>query len=237
MDENSEYPSNSHTSKLRPSVPAAPAKGSVSAKPEQSEDRPKVEKAIEGTATVKRKSVGSRFKTIFTGVSLKDMLDDAVDQAIIPGIKGMLFDAGERMLDRVFGSGTGGGGRSSNAAARSMVTNVAHVAYNKFTAPTVAARPNAVQPQQAMSRRAQAVFDFEEIEFQTRQDASIILNLMYDHLENYGSVSVAEFYGWADVKGNFTDQKYGWRSLEGAGPTRTRSGMYVLNLPDPIVIT
>ncbi len=228
MDDN-EYPSNSHTSRLRPTVAAAPPSGSV--KPETDEDRPKVEKAIEGTASMKRKSVGSRFKTIFTGVSLKDVVDDVVDQAIIPGIKGVLFDAGERALERWLGNAAGNRGR---AAAKSIVTNVAHVAYNKFSQPTVVNnRPTVVGPQQ-MSRRAQAIFDFDEIEFQTRKDATIILDLMYDRLENYGSVSVAEFYGWADVKGNFTDQNHGWKSLEGAGPTRTRSGTYVLNLPDPI---
>jgi hypothetical protein len=235
MEENTEYPSNSHTSKLRPSVPIT-SPPSASVKPEQADDRPKAEKAIEGTATVKRKTVGSRFKTIFTGVSLKDVVDDVVDQAIIPGIKGLLFDAGERALERWLGGNTNGAGR---VAAKSMVTNVAHVAYNKFASPsaTVTHRPTVVQPQQQMSRRGQAVFDFDEIEFQTRRDATIVLDLMYDHLQNYGTVSVAEFYGWADVKGNFTDQNHGWRSLEGAGPTRTRTGMYVLNLPDPVPLT
>jgi hypothetical protein len=234
MDENSEYPSNSHTSKLRPTVPITSTTPSSAAKPEQADERPKVEKAIEGTAIVRRKTVGSRFKTIFTGVSLKDVVDDVVDQAVIPGIKGLLFDAGERALERWLGN-TNGVGR---VAAKSMVTNVAHVAYNKFSTPSVATnRPTVAQPQQQMSRRGQAVFDFEEIEFKTRQDATIVLNLMYDHLDHYKTVSVAEFYGWADVRGNFTDQNYGWRSLEGAGPTRTRNGTYALNLPYPVPIT
>lgn len=237
MDENKEYPSNSHSSKLRPSVPiTSPPSATVKPEQQDADDRPKVEKAIEGTATVKRKTVGSRFKTIFTGVSMKDVVDDVVDQAIIPGIKGLLFDAGERALERWLGGGTGTG----RAAAKGIVTNVAHVAYNKFSTPAggiVGNRPTVMQPQQQMSRRAQAVFDFDEIEFQTRRDATIVLDLMYEHLQNYGTVSVAEFYGWADVKGNFTDQNHGWRTLEGAGPTRTRTGTYVLNLPDPIPLT
>jgi hypothetical protein len=236
MDENKEYPSNSHSSKLRPSVPiTSPPSAALKPEQEQSEERPKVEKAIEGTATVKRKTVGSRFKTIFTGVSLKDVVDDVVDQAIIPGIKGLLFDAGERALERWLGNGTGHG----RNMAKGIVTNVAHVAYNKFSSPspTINHRSTVMQPQQQMSRRAQAVFDFDEIEFQTRQDATIVLNLMYDQLENYGTVSVAEFYGWADVKGNFTDRNYGWRSLEGAGPTKIRNGMYILNLPNPVPLT
>ena len=229
MSENEDYPSNSHTSKLRASVPVSPAK------PSSEGERPKVEKAIEGSAVIKRKSVGKRFASIFTGVSIKEIVDDAIDQAIIPGIKGLLLSVGERALDKAFGSGTGG--RSiPNAAARTMVTNVAHVAYNKFSAPNAATvRDAATRPPLAMSRRGQAVHDFDEIEFQTREDASIILNLMYDRLQEYGSVSVAEFYGWADVRGNFTDNNYGWRDLTGAGPTRNnRTGMYTLNLPNPV---
>jgi hypothetical protein len=231
MSEEEQYPSNSNLSKLRASVPVSPAKPS-----QQSEDqRPKAEKAIEGEASVKRKTVGKRFAAIFTGVSLKDIVDDAIDQAIIPGIKGMLLNAGERALDRVFGNGTGGTSRIPNAAARTMVTNVAHVAYNKFSAPNGAqVRLDANRPPMVMSRRGQSVHDFEEIEFQTRKDASIVLNLMYDRLGEYGSVSVAEFYAWADVRGNFTDNNYGWRDLTGAGPTRARNGLYVLNLPAPV---
>jgi len=235
MEEN-EYPSNSHQSKLKPTVPVSPP--SASPRSESSENRPEVEKAIEGTAAVKRKTVGSRFKTIFTGVSLKDIVDDVVDQVIIPGTKGLLMDMGNQALDRWLG---GNSGSRPRAAAKSMVNQVAHVAYNRFAAPsaTVVNRPNIVQPQQQMmSRRAQAVFDFEEIEFESRKDASIILDLMYDRLQTYGTVSVAEFYGWADVRGNFTDQNWGWRSLEGAGPTRIpRTGKFVLNLPDPIPLT
>jgi hypothetical protein len=230
MSENEEYPSNSNLSKLKATVPVSPAKPS-----QQTEDqRPKAEKAIEGDAVVKRKSVGKRFAAIFTGVSLKEIVDDAIDQAIIPGIKGMLRDAGDRALDRVFGGG--GNSRIPNAAARTMVTNVAHVAYNKFSAPNAATvRPDANRPPMAMSRRGQSVHDFDEIEFNKRTDASIVLNLMYDRLQQYGSVSVAEFYAWADVRGNFTDQNWGWRSLEGAGPTfNPRTGMYTLNLPAPV---
>lgn len=232
MGENEEYPSNSNTSKLKATIPVPPAKPSS-----RSEDqRPKPEKAIEGEASVKRKTVGKRFAAIFTGVSLKDIVDDAIDQAIIPGIKGMLLNAGERALDRVFGNGTGSTGRIPNAAARTMVTNVAHVAYNKFAAPNAATvRPEATRPPMQMSRRGQSVHDFDEIEFQNRGDASIVLDLMYERLEHYGSVSVAEFYGWADVRGNFTDQNWGWRDLTGAGPTRNnRTGMFTLNLPAPV---
>lgn len=226
-----EYPSNSHVSKLRPS---APITSPPSPAPKHDGNRPKAEKAIEGTATVKRKTVGARFKTIFTGVTLKDVVDDVIDKAIIPGIKGLLFDAGERALVRWLGNDAGYGLN----AAKNVVANVAHVAYNKFSNPNgVTNRSTIVQPQQQMSRRAQASFNFDEIEFQSRGDASIVLALMYEHLQNYGTVSVAEFYGWADVRGNFTDQNYGWRSLEGAGPTRTRMGTYVLNLPHPVPIT
>lgn len=228
MSENEEYPSNSNLSKLKASVPVTPAK------PSSEEQRPKAEKAIEGGATIKRKSVGSRFKTIFTGVSLREITDDVIDKAIIPGIKGMLMDAGERALDRMFGSGTGGS-RLPNAAARTMVTNVAHVAYNKFSAPNAASvRPDANRAPMQMSRRGQSVHDFEEIEFSNRQDASLILDLMYERLQEYGSVSVAEFYAWADVRGNFTDQNWGWKDLTGAGPTRQRNGLFVLNLPTPV---
>lgn len=234
MSENEEYPSNSQASRMRPSVPVSPAKP---VQQPQSDDHPKAEKAIEGTATVKKRTLGSKFKGIFTSVSPREIFEDVIDKAIIPGINGMLRDAGERALDRMFGGGTGT--TPTRAAARTMVTNVAHVAYNQFAKPNnITARPADPRSPVMMTRRGQAMFDFEELEFETRKDASIILDLMYDRLQNYGSVSVAEFYGWADVRGHFTDNNYGWRDLTGAGPTRNpRTGRFVLNLPDPIPLT
>lgn len=241
MSEEEQYPSNSHSSRMsKPSVPVSPAKPTQQQPQPQSDDRPKAEKAIEGTAVVKKKTLGDKFKGIFTSVSPKEVFDDVVDKAVIPGIKGILMDAGERALDRWFGSGTGN--TPGRAAARTMVTNVANVAYNKFSTPNnvtpTTIRPTDPRPQVAMSRRGQAMFDFDELEFATRRDASIILDLMYDRLQNYGSVSVAEFYGWADVRGHFTDNNYGWRDLAGSGPTRNpRTGRFTLNLPEPILLT
>jgi hypothetical protein len=236
MSAEDEYPSNSNTSRLRPSVPVSPPKGVKPSErqPEKAEDRPAAEKVIEGSATPARKPVGARFRAIFTGVSPKDIVDDVVDTVIIPGTMNLLHDMGLQALDRLFGKSTS---RVGNAA-RTMVTNATHVAYNRFSQPGVQAanvRPADTRPPGpvSMSRRGAANFDFEELEFETRQDATIILELMYDHLEQYGSVSVAEFYGWADVRGNFTDRNWGWKSLEGSGPTRTRSGRFVLNLPAP----
>lgn len=238
MSENEEYPSNSHTSRLKPPVPVSPppttSQTPQSQKPEA--ERPKAEKVIEGTAVKQRKTVGSRLRKIFTGVSPKDIFDDVLEQAIIPGIKGLLRDSADRALDRWLGNGPLG----SNPNARAVVTNVAHVAYNRISTPTsvpVNYRDNLTRPPMAMSRRGQATFDFSEIEFANRRDASIVLDLMYDRLQNYGTVSVAEFYGWADVQGNFTDRNYGWRDLTGAGPTSTGRGTYILNLPYPVPIS
>ena len=54
---------------------------------------------------------------------------------------------------------------------------------------------------------------------------------MHDIIAQYGTVSVADLYDLARVPNdNFTMNRYGWTTLNGAQPVRVRDG-YILKLP------
>jgi hypothetical protein len=84
-----------------------------------------------------------------------------------------------------------------------------------------------------LPRRARARHDFDDIVINTRQEAEEVLERLYDALNKYESVSVADLYELTGLKSDHTDHKWGWRNLHGANVGRVRGGGYLLDLPEP----
>jgi hypothetical protein len=89
------------------------------------------------------------------------------------------------------------------------------------------------RPPASMSRRARARHDFDEIVLESRGEAEEVLDRMFDLLSRYDSVSVADLYELTGIQSAHTDQKWGWPDLRGSQVTRTRTGGYVIDLPEP----
>jgi hypothetical protein len=56
---------------------------------------------------------------------------------------------------------------------------------------------------------------------------------MYDVINSYGFVRVADLMDMAGVTGNYTDNYYGWNSINTAEVLRTRDG-WIIKLPKAI---
>lgn len=83
-----------------------------------------------------------------------------------------------------------------------------------------------------MSRRARASHDFQEIVLRTRAEADAVIDAMMDYMHKYEQVTLSDLYDLVGIQGTFADEKWGWRDLRGAGPTRINEG-YLLDLPRP----
>lgn len=84
-----------------------------------------------------------------------------------------------------------------------------------------------------MSRRARSVHDFDEILLSSRVEAEEVIQQLYEYLERYEEVTLAQLYGLLGITPAYTDEKYGWLDLRGLRPVRTRGGEYLLDLPKP----
>ena len=71
---------------------------------------------------------------------------------------------------------------------------------------------------------------YEDVTFRTRAKAEEILEEMDNVIDEYKVVSVADLYEMLDLDFEYTDNKYGWTSMEGACVRSTRDG-FVLDLP------
>lgn len=81
------------------------------------------------------------------------------------------------------------------------------------------------------SRRSiRASYDFDDVVFDTRGEADEVLSSMDELMDTYGVVSVADMYDLCGMTCNYTDNKYGWKSLARADILSVRDG-YMIKLP------
>ena len=180
----------------------------------------KVEPVVKGEVTRRKKPLGKRFHETFFGGDARGTAHYVVASVLIPAAKDMLVESGSQFIERlVFGESRRGSSRGPNPAG--------YIAYNRMASSD---RP----PAPSMSRRARARHDFDEIVMQSRGEAEEVLDRMYDLLNRYENVSVADLYELTGVQSAHTDQKWGWVDLRGSNVERTRQGGYVIALPEPV---
>lgn len=190
----------------------------------------KIDQVVVNPATFKKASFGARFREAVTGGSTDSVFDYVVFEVIVPAAKDMFADAVSSGVERlIFGETRGSrrprGRGSSSLPARNATTNYTSYSGRPGGAAYAASRSASV----ASSR---GTHEFGEILLATRPEADAVLTCMYDLLEKYEAVCVADLYELVGISPAYTDHNYGWTALTNASYKRTREG-YVLVLPKP----
>lgn len=78
--------------------------------------------------------------------------------------------------------------------------------------------------------------DVLEIEFSSPDDARYVLDEMNGIIRRRGGISVSEYYSLVDstIITTYIMRTYGWTSVNQAVVRRTRSGRYIIDLPEPV---
>ena len=77
-------------------------------------------------------------------------------------------------------------------------------------------------------------FDSSKVCFDSRKEAANVLDSLADILDQYGTVTVADFYDETGLKDPCdSDTRYGWNDIDDAYVVKVRSG-WSISLPDPI---
>lgn len=148
-------------------------------------------------------------------------------EVILPSVRTLIFDAGSQALQRtLFGDSaprrsSGYGGYSSPS-----------YSYTPYNRPTTSVRTYNGQSQQQKQPtvRTHRPHEFETIILATRQDAEAVLDNLYEILGTYEMVTVSSLYELANITGPYTNDKWGWTSLDGARIVPVREG-FLLELP------
>lgn len=185
------------------------------------EEKPKIEKVIEGEVVRRKKPLGKRIAETFGATDMKSVGGFVLIDVLVPAAKDMVADAISQGIERMlFGEV-----RSTSRRPHKQYSNNGYVSYNRYNS-------QSQQKQSIPSRRARASHDFDEIILETRVEAEEVIDRLFDLISKYESATVADLYELVGVQGSYTDDKWGWVDIRGAGITRIRNG-YLLDLPRP----
>ncbi len=170
----------------------------------------------------RKKSLGKQFRETFISGSGRTAAQYVAFGVVLPALKDLVYEAGSGYLEKVMFGDTRAK-RGGSAPTHFGYTNYQQVKTVK--APTMVVTP--------MSRRARARHDFDEIVLASRAEAEDVLERLYDALDKYDSVSVADLYVLVGEKIEHTDHIWGWTDLRGSSVSRLRNQGWLLDLPGP----
>lgn len=167
-------------------------------KPEKKEEfKPEPIKGKAGTA---KKTLFSRFKEDFFKVSLKDVKDRMFEEVVMPGIKDLVYDfivtgVGVWFFDNIRGN------RKANN------TSSSYTSYGSYT--------NGGQNRQERPSQARKSSVVEDHYVETKEDRDYVVSMLFEYLDRYTKVQVANYYSLINFEIKDTDWNWGWYSLNG----------------------
>lgn len=196
---------------------------------------PEKEKHLEQITTgeVKRRKqpLGKRIREVMVGGDAQSVGGYVLFDVLVPALKDTIADMVSQGIERMLFGEARSSSRRTGFRPSSSSPTIGHVSYNKVSAIPPWRRED---PRPTISRQARATHDFRQLILATRREGEAVISRMYDLIEQYDQVTVADLYELVGETGDFTDHKYGWtrESFEGCQVRRDREG-YLLDLPRP----
>lgn len=178
-----------------------------STKPKTSEQKSQPEsrkKVVSGSTSIKKEGAFEKFAHSFVQEDAKTIGNFVWSDVIVPAIKTTIADVVKNTLDMLFW-GKSGARSSSNVPA-------SRVSYSSMYKTQQASQARNV------AQQSNKTYYYDDISFDTRDDAMRVLKSMKEELEVYSEVSVAAFFDFAgrSREGKYTDNKWGWTDLSTA---------------------
>lgn len=199
------YPSNSHKAKEEN---------------KQNTERPKVQSVVTGTTVTRKKPLGTKIRDTFIAEDLTKVKDYVISDVIIPNIKKAVDDIVSNGVHMVL---YGSAGRPSSSRSGTVASKVSYRSYYDQ------------QRNGNVPVRVSSGYEFEDVIFDSRGDAELVLDQMIDIISSYGVCTVADYYDSCGRTSDYTTVDYGWRSLRTARVDRIAEG-YVIKLPRAVPI-
>ena len=183
---------------------------------EQNTERVTKKPVVKGKVTVKKEPISRKFSEVFLSDSLDNVKSYIFFDVIVPGLRDLvssMISNGSDML--IYGHSKGSRrGRDNDRENYSRMSRGSNIGRD-----VVRGTPR--------NR-----YGYKEVIFDSRGDAREVLDCMYDIMDKFKMVSVADYYevSHAEEHETYTDRKYGWTDLSQAEIVRDRDG-YRIALP------
>lgn len=191
---------------------------------ENATEHPRAKSVVTGATVVKKRGLGDKIRDTFIAEDLGRVRDYIIGDVVIPDIKKAvdnIVSNGVHML--LYGAGSS---RSSSSTRKISSPSAPRVSYRDYYSQdrnpvSVGVRTNA--------------YNFDDVVFDTRGDAELVLEQLVDILQTYGTVSVQDYYDSCGETSPYTTCDYGWRSLKTASIARVAEG-YIIRMPKAVDI-
>lgn len=186
---------------------------------EEQKNAPKGEKRVEKVVTGKVKAKNNEVRKladIFISEDIKNVKQYALMDVLVPTIKKAIVDIVTDGISMIFFGGPAT--RRSNSS-----TGASYVSYSRASDRRTDSRDS--------NNVRRSGYSYKDVILEDRAEAEEVLTRMDELLETYGFVSVADMYDLVGITCEYTDNKYGWTSLNTAKTVRARDGGYMLSLP------
>lgn len=174
----------------------------------------KFDKVVSGTTRTRKKSDKRKLFDIFKQEDRESVKEHVLFEIMLPAAKKIFLDSVE-----AFVYPSGNPNRNPN---RRIGDRVSYDGYSRERRET--------------SYRKRSAFDFDDIVFESRGDAEIVLDKMDEAIYEYDFVTVDDFYDFAGITNkNYMARSYGWYSLRDAKVIRLRSDEgYIIDFPKAV---
>lgn len=180
----------------------------------KAEQRERQQKIVNGPVKVRKKSGLTKFSDVFIAEDAGNVKSYIFSDVLIPAVKKLISDIVKDGVEMFLYGGTGGRDKSKGYKG-------SYVSYDKYADP----RDRRPAP------RSRGVYDYDDIVLERRGEAEAVLDQLYNILETYNIVRVADLYDLVGISGRYTDNDYGWTNLRNAEVVRLRDGGYTIRLP------
>jgi hypothetical protein len=188
-----------------------------------SEDK-KLKRITSGEVRTRKRSVRKQFQDAFIIGDMRTAVEYMLFEVALPTMRDAVVDSIQSGIEKLFN-----GDARRRGAGPSPSGSAPYVNYGNMFGRTAGILAT---PQRGMSPKGRARHNFSEIVLDTRAEAEEVIDQMFEVIERWGEVSVADLYELLGVAADHTDQKWGWRDIRGATVRRVRNG-FLLDLPQP----
>lgn len=189
-------------------------------------NQPRVQQVTTGEVKQKKKSLRRNISEAFVAGDLKTSARYAMTDIFVPKARDMLFDVIQGGFEKLF--------FGDSRRRGSVPPTHGAEGYQQYHRAFMGGPLTSGGPSRAMSRAARVErHNFDEIVLENRGDAETVIEQMFEVLDRFGEVKVADLYDLLGLTPAHTDYKWGWTSLRGAGAKRVQDGV-LLDLPSPI---
>ena len=166
------------------------------------------------TGKIRKPSVGEKFREAFIAEDAKTVKQYVIFDVIFPGLKDLTLSILHGAVDMIFTGKTTGKKRNG-------YYGVNHNNYGGYYGGSGSQANNQVKS-----------WTYENVTFANRNEAEDVLEQMRVYLDEYHRVSIATFNELAGVTGEYTDNRYGWKTLSDA-KVMYHQGEYFIDFPRP----